>query len=206
MARPRSFEMDVVMQRTLDAFWERGFAATTIPELCKATGLLPGSLYAAFAGKDEMFRLALERYAQWLSVQFPSDVAGLNGIEAALDTIVRLTVEDPKRRGCPMLNAISEADALSAKTQRLLKNGHQWMRRYFRDRLLEAQQQAQTTADLEQLEALLFAAAVAIRVLGRAGLEPSLLQQIADGATAAARSNFKTRKRVATHTQARKRK
>ena len=71
---------------------------------------------------------------------------------------------------------------------------------------LEAQQQAQTTADLEQLEALLFAAAVAIRVLGRAGLEPSLLQQIADGATAAARSNFKTRKRVATHTQARKRK
>ena len=54
MARPRSFEMDVVMQRTLDAFWERGFAATTIPELCKATGLLPGSLYAAFAGKDEI--------------------------------------------------------------------------------------------------------------------------------------------------------
>jgi TetR/AcrR family transcriptional repressor of nem operon len=183
--------MESVLQRALDVFWEHGFAATTIPEISKATGLLPGSLYAAFDDKDKMFRLALERYARWLVAQLPSNLKGLDGIGAALDTIVRLTVEDPKRRGCPMLNAIPEVDALSPETQRLLKGGHRWMRSYFRDRLLETPQQARVTADLEQLEALLFAAAVAIRVLGRAGLEPRLLQQIADAALAATRANFK---------------
>lgn len=182
--------MDAVLQRALDVFWEHGFAATTIPEISQATGLLPGSLYAAFDDKDKMFRLALERYARWLVAQLPSNLKGLDGIKAALDTIVRLTVEDPKRRGCPMLNAIPDADALSPQTRQLLNGGHEWMRSYFRDRLLEAQQQSGAAPDLQQLEALLFAAAVSVRVLGRAGLEPRLLQQIADAASAATRASF----------------
>jgi hypothetical protein len=61
------------------------------------------------------------------------------------------------------------------------------MRRFLRDRLREAQEDVGTSVDLDQLASLLFAAACAIRMLGRAGQDRRLLQNIADGATAAAR-------------------
>jgi TetR/AcrR family transcriptional repressor of nem operon len=180
--------MDDTVTALLDAFWRQGFGATSIPDLSAATGLLPGSLYAAFGSKDEMFRLALKRYAAWLGGEMPAGVTGLEGIEAALNTIVRLTVEDPARRGCPMLNAIAESAELSSETRADLQSGMARMRRMFRTRLQEAQAHSGRNADLPRLEALLFAAAVSIRVLGRAKAEARLLQDIADGAVASARA------------------
>lgn len=187
MARPRTFDMEVVQDGLLDAFWVGGFQGTSLPDLTAATGLRPGSLYAAFGSKDEMFRLALRRYAKWLVGQLPVEMRGLPGIEAILNTTVRLTVDDQARRGCPMLNAIPAADELSEKTSRTLGNGLSWMRRLFRERLQEAQAQAGVSIDAHQIEAVLISAAVAIRVLGRANASQRLLQNIADGATGAAR-------------------
>jgi TetR/AcrR family transcriptional regulator, transcriptional repressor for nem operon len=187
MARPRSFDTDRAATAMLDAFWRQGFAGTSIPDLSDATGLLPGSLYGAFGSKDAMFRLALQRYAAWLAGEMPRGLRGLDGVKAALDTIVRLTIEDPARRGCPMLNAIAEGEALAKATRGDIENGLLWMRGFYRARLAEARADAGSNADLRAVEALLFAAGVSIRILGRAKAEPRLLQDIADGAVAAAR-------------------
>ena len=43
MVRPRGFDVDEVSEGLLNAFWLRGFARTSIPDLTAATGLLPGS-------------------------------------------------------------------------------------------------------------------------------------------------------------------
>jgi hypothetical protein len=56
-----------------------------------------------------------------------------------------------------------------------------------RARLREAQADAGAGGDLEPLAALLFAATVSIRVLGRAGLDSKLLHDIARGAIEAVR-------------------
>jgi len=188
MARPRAFDMDATLDGMLDVFWRNGFAGTSIPDLSAATDLLPGSLYAAFSSKDEMFRVSLGRYAAWLAARMPRDKTGLDGIKAGLDTIVRLTGADRERRGCPMLNAIPEATALSPQTQADITAGLAWMRRYFEKRLREAQAESNATIDVEQMAAVLFAAAVSIRVLGRSKFPQETLQQIATGATEAARN------------------
>jgi len=188
MARPRAFDMDATLDGMLDVFWRKGFAGTSIPDLSAATDLLPGSLYAAFGSKDEMFRLSLGRYAAWLAARMPRDTAGLDGIKAGLDTIVRLTVADRERRGCPMLNAIPEANALSPQTQADITSGLAWMRRYFEKRLREAQTETNTDIDVDQMASVLLAAAVSIRVLGRSKLPQETLRQIADGATEAVRN------------------
>lgn len=190
MARPRAFDMDATLDGMLDVFWRNGFAGTSIPDLSAATDLLPGSLYAAFGSKDEMFRLSLGRYAAWLAAHMPRDKAGLDGIKAGLDTIVRLTVADRERRGCPMLNAIPEANALSPQTQADITAGLAWMRRYFEKRLREVQLETKASIDVDQTASVLLAAAVSIRVLGRSKLPQQTLQQIADGATEAARNAF----------------
>lgn len=192
MARPRAFDMEETLDGMLDVFWRNGFAGTSIPDLSAATDLLPGSLYAAFGSKDEMFRLSLARYAAWLAARMPRDKSGIDGIKAGLDTIVRLTVEDRERRGCPMLNAIPEANALTSQTQADITAGLAWMRRYFEKRLREAQAETNASIDVDQMASVLFAAAVSIRVLGRSKLPQETLQQIASGATEAARNALAT--------------
>ena len=190
MARPRSFDTDAACDEILDAFWRRGWAGTSLADLSEATGLLPGSLYGAFGGKEEMFRAAVARYVGRIAGAVASEARGALGIRRILDTVVEITVRDPERRGCLLLNAVPEAGALSAETRREIERGLRAMQSLLRARLREAAGPRARRADLEPLAALLFAAAVSIRVLGRAGFDRRTLQNVADGAVAAVRDRL----------------
>src|SRR5262249_52610044 len=111
MVRPREFDPDEVEESLLGVFWSRGYAHTSIDELTEATGLLRGSLYAAYRGKEEMFRAATRRYVARITAAVASEKRGLEGARHVLDTVVRLTAQDPQRRGCLVLNAIPESHA-----------------------------------------------------------------------------------------------
>jgi TetR/AcrR family transcriptional repressor of nem operon len=185
MARPRGFDDADAADGLLAAFWSHGYARASVPVLTKATGLLPGSLYAAFGSKEEMFRRAIARYVAAIRGALTSEARGVAGIRHVLDTVVRLTAKDPERRGCLVLNAIPEATTLSAETRGALQDALSEMRRLLRRHLREAAADAAVRIDTKQLEALCFGAAVSIRVLGRAGQPRRLLQAIAAGATAA---------------------
>jgi TetR/AcrR family transcriptional repressor of nem operon len=201
MARPREFELEAAAEGLLNAFWLHGFTRTSIPQLTEATGLLPGSLYAAFGSKDNMFRIAADRYVKQLRAALAGGARGTEGVRHVLDTVVRLTAKDPERRGCLLINAIPESSSLSPETRSRVQRGFQEMRGFVRERLREAREAAKTdetdetdekttAEDLDQLASLVFAALVAIRVLGRAGQERRLLQDIADGAMAAVRRSL----------------
>ncbi|NUR84214.1 MAG: helix-turn-helix transcriptional regulator, partial [Nonomuraea sp.] len=63
MARTREFDTDAAVERAMDVFWSRGYAATSIQDLVEATGVGRGSLYAAFGSKEGLYEAALLRYA-----------------------------------------------------------------------------------------------------------------------------------------------
>ena len=194
MARPRQFEAADVEEALLGVFWSQGYKSTSIEALTDATGLLRGSLYAAYGDKETMFRVAMQRYVAELESALATDATGLDALQHMLETVVRLTARDPERRGCLILNAIPESHALSAQTQEMLQGGLRAMQALLRQRLREAQAEAGTDLDLDPLVAMLFAASVSIRVLGRAGQNRRLLQNIAKGAIEAARRCFEPRK------------
>ncbi len=183
MARPRKFEEAQVTECLLQTFWNLGYAATSVPLLSSATGLGPGSLYAAFGNKEAMFQIAINRYQDCLSAEFKSDARGLEGIRTLYNKVVSLTIEDPARRGCLIINAIPESKVLSGATQKNLKNALGDFRKLTRRRLTEAMQDSnhKDTGQLDSLTASLASSAVGIRVLGRAGMGPKHLQSIADG-------------------------
>jgi AcrR family transcriptional regulator len=60
--RPRAFDMDQALEAALDLFWRKGYEGTSISDLTEAMGINPPSLYAAFGGKEALFRQALDRY------------------------------------------------------------------------------------------------------------------------------------------------
>jgi len=193
MVRPREFDFEEVAEGLLNAFWGRGFARTSIADLTAATKLLPGSLYAAFGSKEAMFRLAVDRYQKYLRYAVASDTRGLKGLEDRLDEVVRLTADDPERRGCLVINAIPEAASFSDDTRRLLKDDLRRNRRFVRKRLVEAKEDAGQPVDVDALAAIVFSAMVGIRVLGRAGESRQQLQAVADGAKLLLRRYFRGR-------------
>lgn len=64
MGRPRAFDAGQALDRALEVFWRKGYEGATICDLTAAMGINPPSLYAAFGNKEELFRKALDRYAE----------------------------------------------------------------------------------------------------------------------------------------------
>jgi AcrR family transcriptional regulator len=62
--RPREFDVDEVLDRALKVFWRKGYEGATLADLTRAMGINRPSLYAAFGSKEELFRKALDRYAE----------------------------------------------------------------------------------------------------------------------------------------------
>jgi TetR/AcrR family transcriptional repressor of nem operon len=62
MGRPREFDEQTVVRDAMEAFWQRGFHATSVSELLNETGLNRGSLYGSFGDKHALFMSALEQY------------------------------------------------------------------------------------------------------------------------------------------------
>ncbi|MFE4449468.1 TetR/AcrR family transcriptional regulator [Streptomyces sp. NPDC056796] len=60
--RPRSFDMDAVLEAAMLLFWEQGYESTSLAQLREATGLSSASLYGAFASKEGLFEKAVEHY------------------------------------------------------------------------------------------------------------------------------------------------
>jgi AcrR family transcriptional regulator len=62
--RPREFDVDEALEKALRVFWMRGYEGTSLSDLTEAMGINRPSLYAAFGNKEELFRRALDRYAE----------------------------------------------------------------------------------------------------------------------------------------------
>ena len=62
MGRPRQFDEERVLRAIREQFWDAGYAATSLEDLMRVSGLGKGSLYAAFGDKHQLFLRALRSY------------------------------------------------------------------------------------------------------------------------------------------------
>jgi TetR/AcrR family transcriptional repressor of nem operon len=74
--RPREFNEDKVLLAAAHAFWENGYHATSIDDICEATGLLRGSLYGAYGDKHGIFVAALKHYCELRVARAEASLSG----------------------------------------------------------------------------------------------------------------------------------
>ncbi len=112
MPRSTEFDPDIVLDRAMDLFWQRGYEATSMADLVEHLGIARASIYNTFGSKHELYLKALDRY---LLKADPSPVEFLARPGPALP-LVRALVEryardgagDEQRRGCMVVNAVVE--------------------------------------------------------------------------------------------------
>lgn len=101
--RPRSFDTDEAIQAAMLVFWAKGFEGTTIPDLTDAIGINRPSLYAAFGSKEDLFRLALDRYRKDPASYVNRAMAKTTAIEVMaglLYGVVDLVTDRKRPGGC----------------------------------------------------------------------------------------------------------
>lgn len=107
MGRPRTYDRDEVLQKSIRLFWERGYEGTHLRDLLEATGINRFSLYKEFGGKEGLFEEALRAYIANLHELLgilrrePLGLANVRDLFKAVD-------EHPFLHGCLVLNTIRE--------------------------------------------------------------------------------------------------
>ena len=99
--RPRSFDTETAIEAAMLVFWSKGYENTSIPDLTEAIGINRPSLYAAFGSKENLFRLALDRYRKDPASYVNRAVAKPTAYEVFEDLLFGVIdlVTDPKRPG-----------------------------------------------------------------------------------------------------------
>jgi TetR/AcrR family transcriptional regulator, transcriptional repressor for nem operon len=127
MARPRQFDPERVLDRTMREFWEHGYRATSVDDLVEVTGVRPGSLYNAFpAGKRGLFLQALDRYSKLVVPEklgaLESPGAGLPELRAYFDGLVDDLTMPEGRMGCLMVNSAMELAAEDSEVGAIVRD------------------------------------------------------------------------------------
>jgi AcrR family transcriptional regulator len=98
--RPREFDRDEALQIAMKLFCKHGYEGVSIADLTAAMNISPPSLYAAFGGKEALFREALAVYQQRPDLpQFSARGTIREQIKALLYDTVRAAT-DPDYPGC----------------------------------------------------------------------------------------------------------
>jgi AcrR family transcriptional regulator len=119
VARPRAFDETDVVAAAQDRFWSYGYAATSLDDLVKATGLSKGSIYNTFSDKHTLYLRTFERYCEDVIAQVATlldgpDETAADRLRALFDGIAGAGESTP---GCFLGKATAELAALDGDVQ-----------------------------------------------------------------------------------------
>ena len=122
VGRPRQFDEAAALEAAMAAFWNKGYEATSMAELCNCTGLHKGSLYQAFGGKHELFMSALKHYGEQqfreVATVVSSEASPLENIRVVVD---KLCTHSGQPDGCLMINSVVELAPHDDEVKELLQ-------------------------------------------------------------------------------------
>ncbi|MEP2979012.1 MAG: TetR/AcrR family transcriptional regulator [Lentilitoribacter sp.] len=91
--RPREFDLKVAQTAILDEFWRKGYSATSVDDLSRATGMVKPSLYSAFGNKYAMYQMAVKIYSEMLVSKFTPAFIEPDDIRDALESLFKISLD-----------------------------------------------------------------------------------------------------------------
>jgi TetR/AcrR family transcriptional repressor of nem operon len=184
MARPREFDPDVALDRAMELFWTKGYEATSLDDLCAATGLSRSSLYATFGGKRDLLMRTVDRYVERRTPDL-ANVLAQSPVRDAFATLAHRFIDQiaagSGRRGCFLGNCAAELPRSDRAALARVRRGLEGTQATFRSALMRAAARGELSpdADLDRLARFLTAGFQGLRLIGKVNPDRAVLEDIA---------------------------
>jgi TetR/AcrR family transcriptional regulator, transcriptional repressor for nem operon len=185
MPRPREFDPEEVLERSMREFWAHGYHDTSVDDLVATTGVGPGSLYNVFhGGKRELFLGSLDRYSKLVvpeklgALERPG--ASLAELRAYFDGLVCDLLSPEGRAGCLMVNTAMELAADDSEVARVVRTHMDRLERNATRALRNAKRRGEIAAHVKPAAKAtqLMATAMGLMVVGKTNPGKELLDTI----------------------------
>ena len=151
MSRHAEYDRNTVIAQATAVFWDQGYGKTSVGDLVKATGLQPGSLYAAFGNKKGLFLEVLDQYNQGFIARIrqlrAEEGASIAKIHGLLRQMVDEAAAGEADRGCLAVNALLEMSRHDPDIATSLRGYNAELRKAFAWIVKDAQAEGDVPAD-----------------------------------------------------------
>lgn len=160
MARPSSFDREDALANARNLFWRKGFHATSLKDIEAALSLRPGSIYAAFGSKKDLFAEALKYYSVGVEEEFQSAMAcassPMSGLIAYISAMNPPTDDcTPPSNACMVFKTALELANDSSELKDLARAQMDSMAKLFADAFAKARAQGEISPDTDPMRAAL---------------------------------------------------
>jgi len=111
VGRPREFEPETFLNTALECFWQKGYRATSMSDLMKASGLASASIYKLYPNKRAIYLAALQQYMDEgvsRGEERNTKLSPENALRETLEFVALLSSSPDGEKGCFTIAAASE--------------------------------------------------------------------------------------------------
>jgi TetR/AcrR family transcriptional repressor of nem operon len=184
----KRFDVEQTLSRAMQAFWARGYEATSMQDLVHATGVNRASLYATYGDKRDLFLAALRKYdgevrdrtLEELGRTLPPGEA----IAAVFDKFIDQTRQPAGNWGCFLVNTALELAAHDPAIAALVNAAQDDIEAFFLAMIRKGQQSGEFRRDIDAGRAANHALAtlLGMLVMIRSRPDEGYLGAVRDGA------------------------
>ena len=111
VGRPREFDPEDFLNTALECFWQKGYRATSMADLMKASGLASASIYKLYPDKRAIYLAALQHYMDegaFRGAKRDADMSPETALREMLEFVALLSSAPDGEKGCFTIAAASE--------------------------------------------------------------------------------------------------
>lgn len=187
--RPRAYDAGEALAEARDAFWDTGYAGTSLDDIVDATGMNRPSLYAAFGDKHRLYLRTLDSYRELGRAAMKEELSPGRPLEEALGAIFARAIAiymsgSRGARGCYLIGTAATEAVHDQKVRATFAAGLHELDDLLETRLREAVRQGElsTQIDVAALARVLCGVMNSLALRARAGDSRATLEATSDAA------------------------
>ncbi len=186
----KQFDPEIALDKAMQLFWAKGYAATGLNELLQTMEIGRKSLYDTFGNKRALYIKALDRYSQTIvsdiyrRLNDPGRPA-LENVRAVMRDIAAINSE-PMSPGCLLGVSMAQFRTDDAEMAGVLRKHMQGVERAYFEAFAKAQAEGELkpTTNVRNLARLFMSAHQGLTLIGRVTETQEVPRGIVDGALA----------------------
>lgn len=179
----KQFNKDEAVDKAMQAFWTRGYEATSMQVLVECTGVNRGSLYATFGDKHALFLSALRTYdhrRRHMLRELERRFSPREAIRRLFGSFIEEVDPSGSNRGCFLANTALELAAHDAEIKTVVATAQEDVEAFFLRMITRGKIEGEFSEHVSAQEAAraLLALLLGVLVLVRSRPDRALLQSI----------------------------